>query len=180
MDDESGEFMERAELVYVGRSQSKMERPSRGCRREAGSWFQTPETRWGIAKRSLSSCVSVCACICHTPVFYRILDRAGLFCVPYVSASKKLAVLYWTNYKRWRTASIFDIWIGPEWRVPSSMRRSWESGRRWCWDLLAPGTCRTAVYDRWTPDLARDCSPSEVCTTSPVYHHHHIYFPKTK
>jgi len=27
MDDESGEFMERAELVCVGRSESKMERP---------------------------------------------------------------------------------------------------------------------------------------------------------
>jgi len=36
MDDESGEFMERAELVCVGRSESKMERPARGCRREAG------------------------------------------------------------------------------------------------------------------------------------------------
>jgi len=30
MDDESGEFMERAEMVCVGRSQSKMERPARG------------------------------------------------------------------------------------------------------------------------------------------------------
>jgi len=37
MDDESGEFMERAELVLVGRSQSELERPARGCRREAGS-----------------------------------------------------------------------------------------------------------------------------------------------
>ena len=27
MDDESGEFMERAELACVGRSESKMERP---------------------------------------------------------------------------------------------------------------------------------------------------------
>jgi len=36
MDDESGEFMERAELVYIGRSESKMERPARGCRREQG------------------------------------------------------------------------------------------------------------------------------------------------
>ena len=34
MDGESGEFMERAELVSVGRSESKMERPARGCRRE--------------------------------------------------------------------------------------------------------------------------------------------------
>jgi len=40
MDDESGEFMERAELVSIGRSESKMKRPARGCRREAGSWFQ--------------------------------------------------------------------------------------------------------------------------------------------
>jgi len=37
MEDESGEFMERAELLCVGRSESKMERPARGCRREAGS-----------------------------------------------------------------------------------------------------------------------------------------------
>ena len=36
MDDESGEFMEKAELVSVGRSESNMERPARGCRREAG------------------------------------------------------------------------------------------------------------------------------------------------
>jgi len=36
MDDESGEFMERAELVRVGR-ESEMERPARGCRSEAGS-----------------------------------------------------------------------------------------------------------------------------------------------
>ena len=35
MDGESGEFMEEAELVSVGRSESKMERPARGCRREA-------------------------------------------------------------------------------------------------------------------------------------------------
>ena len=37
MYDEGGEFMEEAELVSVGRSESKMERPARGCRREAGS-----------------------------------------------------------------------------------------------------------------------------------------------
>jgi len=37
MDDDSDEFMERAELVCVGRSESKMERPARGCRREAES-----------------------------------------------------------------------------------------------------------------------------------------------
>jgi len=37
MDDESGAFMEEAELLSVGRSGSKMERPARGCRREAGS-----------------------------------------------------------------------------------------------------------------------------------------------
>ena len=37
MDDESGEFMEKAELAYVGRSESKMERLARGCRREGGS-----------------------------------------------------------------------------------------------------------------------------------------------
>ena len=39
MDDESGEFtcMERAELVCVGRSESKMQRPARGCQSEAGS-----------------------------------------------------------------------------------------------------------------------------------------------
>jgi len=37
MDDESGEFMEKAELVSVGRSESEMERPARGCLREAGS-----------------------------------------------------------------------------------------------------------------------------------------------
>ena len=37
MDDESGEFMERAELVCVGRSESKMERPARGCQNGAGS-----------------------------------------------------------------------------------------------------------------------------------------------
>jgi len=40
MDDERGEFMEKAELVSVVRSESKMEKPARGCRREAGSWFQ--------------------------------------------------------------------------------------------------------------------------------------------
>ena len=34
-DDESCEFMERAELVCVGRSESKMERPARDCREEA-------------------------------------------------------------------------------------------------------------------------------------------------
>jgi len=45
MDDENGELMERAELVSVGRSQSKMERLAQGCRREAGSWFQ----RRGVA-----------------------------------------------------------------------------------------------------------------------------------
>jgi len=37
IDDESGEFMEKAELVSVGRSESEMERLARGCRREAGS-----------------------------------------------------------------------------------------------------------------------------------------------
>ena len=37
MDDESGEFMEKAELVCVGRSESEMEVLARGCRREAGS-----------------------------------------------------------------------------------------------------------------------------------------------
>jgi len=37
MDDESGEFMGKGELVSVGRSESEMERPARGCRREAGS-----------------------------------------------------------------------------------------------------------------------------------------------
>jgi len=37
MDAESGEFMEKAELAYVGRSESKVERPARGCQREAGS-----------------------------------------------------------------------------------------------------------------------------------------------
>jgi len=37
MDDESGEFMEEAELVSAGRSESKMERPARGCRREERS-----------------------------------------------------------------------------------------------------------------------------------------------
>ena len=37
MDDESGEFMEEAEVVSVGRSESKTERPARGCQREAGS-----------------------------------------------------------------------------------------------------------------------------------------------
>jgi len=35
MDDESGEFMEIAELTCVERSESKMERPTLGCRREA-------------------------------------------------------------------------------------------------------------------------------------------------
>jgi len=40
MDVESGEFMEKAQLAYVGRSESRVERPARGCRREAGSWFQ--------------------------------------------------------------------------------------------------------------------------------------------
>jgi len=29
--------MEKAELVFVGRSESEMERPARGCQREAGS-----------------------------------------------------------------------------------------------------------------------------------------------
>jgi len=42
MDDESGEFMEITELTCVGRSQSKMERLARGCRREA--WELIPET----------------------------------------------------------------------------------------------------------------------------------------
>jgi len=37
MDDESGEFIEKVELACVGKSESKMERPARGCRREAGS-----------------------------------------------------------------------------------------------------------------------------------------------
>jgi len=37
---ESGEFIERAELVCVGRSESKTERPARGCWSEAASWFQ--------------------------------------------------------------------------------------------------------------------------------------------
>jgi len=37
MDDESGEFMEIAELVCVGRSESKVERPARGCQSETGS-----------------------------------------------------------------------------------------------------------------------------------------------
>ena len=37
MDDDSGEFIERAEVTGVGRSESQMERPSRGCQREAGS-----------------------------------------------------------------------------------------------------------------------------------------------
>jgi len=37
MDVESGEFMEEVELVSVGRSESEMERPARGCQREAGS-----------------------------------------------------------------------------------------------------------------------------------------------
>jgi len=37
MDDKSGEFMEEAELISVGRSESKMEIPARGCRREAES-----------------------------------------------------------------------------------------------------------------------------------------------
>ena len=40
MDDESGEFMETAELVCIGRSESQMERPARGCRREAGSLYE--------------------------------------------------------------------------------------------------------------------------------------------
>jgi len=35
MDDDSGEFMGRADVVCVGRSQSKMEKPARGCLREA-------------------------------------------------------------------------------------------------------------------------------------------------
>jgi len=34
---ESGEFMEKAELAYVGRSESRVGRPVRGRRREAGS-----------------------------------------------------------------------------------------------------------------------------------------------
>jgi len=37
MDVESGEFMEEAEVVSVGISESKIERPAGGCRREAGS-----------------------------------------------------------------------------------------------------------------------------------------------
>jgi len=32
--------MEKAELACVGRSESKVERPARGCRTEAGSLFQ--------------------------------------------------------------------------------------------------------------------------------------------
>jgi len=36
MDDECGEFMEKAELACV-RSESRVERPARGCRREAES-----------------------------------------------------------------------------------------------------------------------------------------------
>jgi len=35
MDVESGELMEKAELACIGTSESKMERPARGCRREA-------------------------------------------------------------------------------------------------------------------------------------------------
>jgi len=37
MADESGEIMERAELVCVGTSESEMERPAGDCRSEAGS-----------------------------------------------------------------------------------------------------------------------------------------------
>jgi len=37
MDDESGEFMERSELVCVGRSESEMEGPAQGCQSEAES-----------------------------------------------------------------------------------------------------------------------------------------------
>jgi len=37
MDDESDEFMERAELICVGRSESEMERLAQDCRSEAGS-----------------------------------------------------------------------------------------------------------------------------------------------
>jgi len=40
MDVESGEFIEKAELAYVGRSESRVERLARGCQREAGSRFQ--------------------------------------------------------------------------------------------------------------------------------------------
>jgi len=37
MDVESGEFMEKAEVAYVVRSESTAVRPARGCWREAGS-----------------------------------------------------------------------------------------------------------------------------------------------
>ena len=37
MDVESGDFMEKAKLAYVRRSESKVERPARCCRKEAGS-----------------------------------------------------------------------------------------------------------------------------------------------
>ena len=37
MDVERGEIMEKAELAYVGRSESRVERPARGCWREVGS-----------------------------------------------------------------------------------------------------------------------------------------------
>jgi len=38
MDNESGEFVERAEVTGI-RSESGMERPARGCQREAGRLF---------------------------------------------------------------------------------------------------------------------------------------------
>jgi len=37
MDVKSGEFMEKAELAYVGRSEFRVERLARSCWREAGS-----------------------------------------------------------------------------------------------------------------------------------------------
>jgi len=37
MDDDSGEFMEKAQLACIGSSEFKMERPRRGCQREAWS-----------------------------------------------------------------------------------------------------------------------------------------------
>ena len=45
MDDESGEFMERAELVCIGRSESKMERLAQGCRGEKQGVHSRNEVR---------------------------------------------------------------------------------------------------------------------------------------
>ena len=45
MDDESGEFMEKAELVSVGRSESKMERAARATRLSERSRELIPEKR---------------------------------------------------------------------------------------------------------------------------------------